>query len=118
MFKCLHNPFTQKLGLEAQFEIINYESDTKDYSTKNNNIKEGDNYGSWKVEGPGVEMVDLPGDVAPQGFASKSDKEDVTPKLFDISEILEGTSIYYISHEETKLFHPKEVQNMVSAIKI
>ena len=39
-------------------------------------------------------------------------------KLFDMSALSEGTSIYYISHEETKLFHPKEVQNMVSAIKI
>ena len=74
MFKCLHNPFTQKLGLEAQFEIINYESDTKDYSTKNNNIKEGDNYGNGQVANPDLETVDLPGYDEPQVFFSYSDE--------------------------------------------
>ena len=40
------------------------------------------------------------------------------PKFFDMSSLSEGTSIYYISPEETKLFHPKEVQNVVSSINI
>ena len=40
------------------------------------------------------------------------------PKLFDISALPEGTSIYYISPEETRMFHPKEEQNVVIAIKI
>ena len=30
------------------------------------------------------------------------------PKLFDMSVLTEGTSIYYIYPEEIKLFHPKE----------
>ena len=36
---------------------------------------------------PDVETVDIPGDVALQGFASKSDEEYVTLKLFDISAL-------------------------------
>ena len=35
-----------------------------------------------------------------------------------MSELLEGMSIYFISPEETNLFHPKEDHNMVSTIKI
>ena len=35
-----------------------------------------------------------------------------------MSSLTEGTSIYYIHPEETNLFHPKEVQNVVSAINI
>ena len=35
-----------------------------------------------------------------------------------MSALTEGTSIYYISPEETNLFHLKEEKNVVSAIKI
>ena len=64
----LYNTFTQKLGLEAQFEISDDESDTKDDRTKKTNIKEGGNYGNGQVNEPDVETVNLPGDDAPQGF--------------------------------------------------
>ena len=67
---------------------------------------------------PDVVTVDLPGDDAPQGFVSYSDEEEVTPELFDMSALPEGTIIYYILPEEPKLFLPKEVQNVVIAIKI
>ena len=40
------------------------------------------------------------------------------PKLFDISALLEGTSIYYISPEETKLFYPRDGRDVVITIKI
>ena len=63
-------------------------------------------------------MADIPGDVPLQDFASESDEEDITPKLFDMSELTEGASIYYIFPGATKLFHPKEGQNLVIAIKI
>ena len=62
-----------------QFEISDDESDTEDDKKTNTNIKEGGNDVDGKVAEPDVEMVDLPRDVAPQGFSSKSDKEDVTP---------------------------------------
>ena len=39
-------------------------------------------------------------------------------KLFDVSELPEGTSIYFVIPEETNLFHLKEVLNVVSTIKI
>ena len=64
---------------------------------------------------PDVETVDLPGDDTPQGFVSYSDEEDITPKLFDMSSLPEGKSIYYISPEKN-LFLPKEVQNLVIVI--
>ena len=48
----------------------------------------------------------------------QSDEEGVAPKLFDISALLEGTSMYYIYPEETNMFLPKEGQNVVSAINI
>ena len=41
--------------------------------TTNNNRKEGGNCDNGKVADPDLEMVDLPGDVALQGFSSKSD---------------------------------------------
>ena len=56
---------------------------------------------------PDVETVDLPGYVSTQVSASESDKENVTPKLFEMSALPEGSSIYYIFTEATKLFHPK-----------
>ena len=49
-------------------------------------------------------MFDLPGDVAPQGFAYKSDKEDITPKLFDMTALPEGSSIYYIFLKKPSCF--------------
>ena len=67
---------------------------------------------------PDVETVDIPGYDALQGFVSYIYKEDVMHKLFDISVLPEGTIIYYIYPEETNLFFPKKVQNVVSAIKI
>ena len=62
-------------------------------------------------------MVDLPGYIAPQGFESESNEEGVTPKLFDMLALPKGASIYYISPEATKLFHPKGGYNLVSSIK-
>ena len=61
-YKRLYNPFTQNIGLEAQFERSYGESDTKDDRTKNTNIKEGGNYGNGQVANPDVETVDLTGD--------------------------------------------------------
>ena len=46
-----------------------------------------------------VETVDIPSDVAPQGFASKSDEEGVMTKLFHMSVLPEDMSIYYIYPE-------------------
>ena len=66
---------------------------------------------------PDIETVDLPGDDTPQGFLSYSDEKDSTPELFDMPALPEGTSIHNISSEETHPFHPKEGQNLVSAIK-
>ena len=60
--KCLYNPFTYKLGLEAQNEISDNASDTKYGRTKNINIKWGSNDDNGQVEDPDVETVDLPGD--------------------------------------------------------
>ena len=40
------------------------------------------------------------------------------PNFFDMSALTEGMIVYYISSKETKLLQPKEVQNVVSAIKI
>ena len=68
--KRLCNTFTQKLGLEAQFEISDGESDTKGDSTKYTNIKEGVSNGNGKVDKPDVETVDIPGDNAPRSFMS------------------------------------------------
>ena len=95
-FKCLYNTFDQKLGLEVQFESSDDGSDTKDDRTKNTNIKEGGNYFNGQVVDPDVETVDLPGGGAPHRFLSYSDKENFAPKFLDMSELLEGTSIYYI----------------------
>ena len=67
---------------------------------------------------PYVETVNIPENVATQGFVYKSDREDNTPKFIDMSALPEGASIYYISSEATNLFHSKEVQNVVRAIKI
>ena len=53
---------------------------------------------------PNVETVGISGDVAPQGFASNIDEEDITPKFFDMSELPEEANIYYILPEATKLF--------------
>ena len=50
----LYNPFTQKLGLEAQFESSDDESDAKDDRTTNTNIKEGGNYGNEQVGEPDI----------------------------------------------------------------
>ena len=69
-YKRLYNPFTQKLGLEAQFESSYDKIDTKYDRTTNTNIKEGSIFGNGQVEEPGVETVDLPGDYATQGFVS------------------------------------------------
>ena len=66
----LYNPFTHKLGLEAQFEISDDESDTKDDRTTNTNIKEGVNYGNGQVAKLDVKTVDLSGGDALQGFLS------------------------------------------------
>ena len=65
-----------------------------------------------------METVDLPGNDALQGFFSYSNEEVVTPELFDMSALPEGMSIYYIPPEETNMFHPKEVLNVVNAINI
>ena len=46
---------------------------------------------------PDVETVDLPWDDAPKGFVSNIGEEDITPEFFDVSELPEGTIIYYIS---------------------
>ena len=71
--KRLYNLFTQKLGLEVQFKSSDYESDTKNDSTTNTNIKEDVNNGNAKVDDPDVKTVVLTGDVVPQGFAYESD---------------------------------------------
>ena len=81
----LYNPFTHKLGLEAQLEISDENSDAEDDRTKNTTIEEGGNYGNGKVADPDVETVDLTGYVAPRGFAFEIDEEDGTPKFFDMS---------------------------------
>ena len=117
-YKRLYNPFTHNLGLEAQFEISDDKIGTKYDRTKNTNIKEGVNYVNRQVYKPDVKTFDLPGYNALQVFVFYSDEEEVTTKLFDILSLLEGTSIYFIYSEETKLFHPKEVQNVVSKINI
>ena len=41
---------------------------------KNTNDEEGGNDGNGQVADPDTENVDLPGDVALQGFASESDE--------------------------------------------
>ena len=114
----LYNSFTQKLVLESRFESSASKSDTKDDGTKNTNIKKGGNYGNGQLSKIDVETVDISGDDASQGFLSYSNKEEVTPKLFDMSALPEVTSIYYIYSEENKLFHSKEIQNLDSATKI
>ena len=70
------------------------------------------------MDRPDVETYDLPGDDAPQGFVYYSDKEDVTTILFYMSSLPKGISKYYIFPEETNVFNPKEVKNVVSAINI
>ena len=67
---------------------------------------------------PDAETVDITGDDLTQGFVSYSEEGGLTPKFFEVSELSEETSIYYIYLEETKLFCPKMVQNVVSTIKI
>ena len=68
--KGLYNPFTQNLGLEAQFESSDNESDTKYDRTTNTNMKEGGKCSNRKVTEPDVEIVDVSGDDALQGFVS------------------------------------------------
>ena len=68
--KRFYNPFTQKLGLEAQFEISDGKSDTKDDRATNTNIKEGSIDYNGKVVKPHVNCFDIPGGAAPQGFLS------------------------------------------------
>ena len=48
---------------------------------------------------PDAETVYFPGDDSLQGFLSWSYEENFMPELFDMSELPEGTSIYYISPE-------------------
>ena len=109
MSKCIYNPFTHNLGPEAQFESSDNESDTKDDRTMKTNIKEGGNSVNGILANPDVEMVDLPGYIAPQGFESESDEEGVVPKFIDMLAFPKGASIHYISAEATKLFFPKGV---------
>ena len=73
MSKLLYNPFAQKLGLEAQFESSDDESDTRDYRNKNTNITEGGNYGNGQVDYSDVEFFYIRGDDATKGFVSYSD---------------------------------------------
>ena len=75
------------------------EEDTKYDMNKNTNIKEGGNYGHGKVAKPDVETVDITGDDSPQGFVSYSGKKYINPKFYDMSALLEGTSIHYVSPE-------------------
>ena len=117
LYKILYNNFPQKLGLEVHFGISDDESDAKDDREKNNNIKEGGDDFNGKVVYPGVETVDLPGGVSTQGFAYNNYEEYIIPEIFVMSALPEEVSIYYILPEAMKLFHPKEDQNMVSAIK-
>ena len=114
----LYNPFTQKLGLEMQFEGSADKSDIKDDSTKNTNIKEGSNDDNEQVSETDVETVDISGDDALQAFVSQIEQEGVMPELFGISALPEGASIFYISSEETNMFHPKGGQNVASEINI
>ena len=57
--KRLYNTFTQKFGLEMQFESSEDESDTKDDKTTNNNIKEGVNDGNGKVAESDIDAVTI-----------------------------------------------------------
>ena len=68
--KRLYNPFIQKFGLKEQFESSDYKSGTKDYRTKNTNIKEVSNYGNGQVAYLDVETFDITGDDALQCFVS------------------------------------------------
>ena len=85
--------------MEAQFERSDGKIDTKNGRTKNTNSKKSGNDGNGKVAKPDAETVYFPGDDSLQGFLSWSDEENFMPELFDMSELPEGTSIYYISPE-------------------
>ena len=68
-------------------------SDTKGDSITNTNIKESGNDGNGKVDKPGVDTVDIFGGDAQQNFVPYIDEEGIIPKLFDMSELPEGTII-------------------------
>ena len=73
--KRLKNHFTQRLGLEAQYEISDDESDIEGDGTTKTNRKEGGNDGNGKVADIDTGTVDLTDNIALQGFASNSDKK-------------------------------------------
>ena len=54
---------------------------------------------SGQIAKTDIETVNITGDDAQKGFMYQIEKEDITAKLFDISSLPDGTSLYYISSE-------------------